>query len=57
MLDVALGLLGLVAGDGSDDGVLLALKAVGGALSVALSLGSGDFRFPSGVLLLASSGP
>jgi hypothetical protein len=46
-------LLGLVTSDGADDAVLLAFDTVGGALDVALGLGSLDLGFAAGVLLLA----
>jgi hypothetical protein len=54
VLSIARHLLGLVAGDGSDDAVLLALYAIGGALDVALGLRSLVFGFTGSVLLLNS---
>jgi hypothetical protein len=55
--DVAGGLLLAVAGDGTDDRVLLADNAVGGALDVALGLCGADLSLACGVLLLARVGP
>ena len=46
-------LLLTVAGNGADDGVLLATKAVGSALDVGLGLGGLVFDLALGVLLLA----
>ena len=46
-----------VAGNGADDGVLLATKAVGSALDVGLGLGGLVFDLALGVLLLARLRP
>lgn len=46
-----------IASDSTDDGILLASDAVGGALNIALGLGSLVLSLARGVLLLAGLGP
>jgi len=48
---VALGLLGLIAGDRANDSVFLSAKAIHGSLYVSLGLGSLALRLALGVLL------
>jgi len=57
VLDVARGLLRLVASDGADDGILLAGKAVDTALYVRLALSGLDLSLAGDVLLAARVDP
>jgi hypothetical protein len=56
VLNVALRLLGLVSGDGSDNTVFLALYTVGGAFHVTLGLRGFVLCFTGSVLLLGVQG-
>jgi hypothetical protein len=55
-LNVALHLLGLVSGEGSDNAVFLALYMVGGAFHLTLGLPGFVLGFTGSVLLLGFKG-